>query len=193
MTSSSFRLIERTGPNPGQTHDLNKESLTIGRDVTNDIVIADAEVSRQHARINRTPGGHVLEDLGSTNGTFVNGERLVSPRVLNSGDLVGLGENVTLTFNAEAAESAATVMAPGGEPQAMGQQPAQPAAQAQSAAPAAPAAEEEGGGAQRWILAGCGCLLLLGVCGGAFWFLDANYPDLLYGPIMPILRAIGLG
>ncbi|MDX1600356.1 MAG: FHA domain-containing protein [Anaerolineales bacterium] len=206
MTSSSFRLIERTGPNPGQTHELNKDSLTIGRDVTNDIVIADAEVSRQHARINRTPGGHVLEDLGSTNGTFVNGERLVSPRVLNPGDLVGLGENVTLTFNAEAAESAATVMAPGGEPQALGQQPgqaqqgggqpaqqAQPAAQAQSAAPAAPAAEEEGGGAQRWILAGCGCLLLLGVCGGAFWFLDANYPDLIYGPIMPILRAIGLG
>lgn len=202
MSSSSFRLIERTGPNPGETYDLNKESLTIGRDVTNDIVIADTEVSRQHARINRTPGGHVLEDLGSTNGTFVNGDRLVSPRVLNPGDLVGLGENVTLTFDAVSAESAATVMAAGGEPQAEAQQPAQPAqrvqpaqpaAPARAATPAAPAGEEEEGDTRRWILAGCGCLLLLGVCGGVFWFMDANYPNVLYGPIMPILRAIGLG
>lgn len=200
--TSSFRFIERTGPNPGQTYDLSKDVVTMGRDVTNDIVLADPEVSRQHARVNQTPGGLVLEDLGSTNGTFVNGERLVSPRVLKAGDLVGLGENVTLTFEALEEEGAATMMATGaeGQPAAPPQpqqpeqpQPPRPAARARAAAPAAPPLEEEDSGMLRWVLAGCGCLVLLGVCAGALVFLDANYPDLLYGPIMPLLRAIGLG
>lgn len=208
--TSSFRFIERTGPNPGQTYDLSKDVVTMGRDVTNDIVLADPEVSRQHARVNRTPGGLVLEDLGSTNGTFVNGERLVSPRVLKPGDLVGLGENVTLTFEAPEEEGAATMMATGaeGQPAAppqpqqpqeqQAQQPQQPqerqpAARARAAAPAAPPLEEEDSGVARWVLAGCGCLVLLGLCAGVFVFLDANYPNLLYDPIMPLLRAIGLG
>lgn len=190
---SSFRLIERSGPNPGETFDLEREIITMGRDVTNDVVLADPEVSRQHARINRTPGGYVLEDLGSTNGTFVNGERLVAPRVLNPGDLVGLGEDVTLTFEATATEAAATVMAgPGqGQQQPPAQQaapPRQPTPPAQAAAPAAPI-EEEDEGRRRWILAGCGCLVLLVVCVGLFWFMDAYYPDILYYP----LTALGIG
>jgi len=192
MSSSSFRLTERTGPNPGETFDLTGETMMIGRDVTNDIVVADAEVSRQHARINRTPGGFVLEDLGSTNGSFVNGERLVAPRVLNPGDLVGLGENVTLTFEAVSAEAAATVMAaPGQAPPSPPPQPARPVPtpQAQAAAPPPMPMEEEGEGRRRWILAGCGCLLLLVVCVGVFWFMDAYYPDILYYP----LTALGLG
>lgn len=191
MSSSSFRLIERSGPNPGETFELNKDVLTMGRDVTNDIVLADPEVSRQHARIKRTPGGYVLEDLGSTNGSFVNGERLVSPRVLNPGDLVGLGEDVTLTFEAAAAESAATVMAgPGyGQPQQPAQQ-RQPTPPAQAAAPPPPVAvEEEGEGRRTWLLAGCGCLLLLVVCVGVVWFMDAYYPEILYYP----LTALGFG
>lgn len=191
MSSSSFRLIERSGPNPGETFELNKDVLTLGRDVTNDIVLADPEVSRQHARIKRTPGGYVLEDLGSTNGSFVNGERLVSPRVLNPGDLVGLGEDVSLTFEAAAAESAATVMA--GPGQGLPQQPAQqrqPTPPAQAAAPPPPAAiEEEGEGRRTWLLAGCGCLLLLVVCVGVVWFMDAYYPEILYYP----LTALGFG
>lgn len=195
MASSSFRLIERTGPNPGETFSITEDSITIGRDVTNDVVVADAEVSRQHARINRTPGGHVLEDLGSTNGTFVNGERLVAPRVLSAGDLIGLGENVTLTFEATSAESAATVMAPDEErpqraqpaQQAPPPQPAAPRAQQAAPPPAAVAGEEDD--RRRWILAGCGCLVLLVVCVGIFWFMDANYPELLYYP----LTALGFG
>ena len=98
MPAAAFRLIVRTGPNPGVVIDLTKEVSMMGRDVTNDVVLGDAEVSRQHARITRTPAGYVLEDLGSTNGTFVNGDRLAAPRVLNAGDLLGLGEIVTLTF-----------------------------------------------------------------------------------------------
>src|SRR3970282_2113566 len=106
------RLIVRSGPSPGTVFDVTKEVTMLGRDVTNDIPLGDAEISRQHARLTRTPGGIVLEDLGSTNGSFVTGDRLTSPRVLRSGDLVGLGENVTLTFEALVSESAATVMGP---------------------------------------------------------------------------------
>jgi hypothetical protein len=51
----------------------------------------------------------------------------------------------------------------------------------------APPMEEDG--RRRWIFAGCGCLLLLVVCGGFLWFMDANYPDILYYP----LTALGIG
>jgi pSer/pThr/pTyr-binding forkhead associated (FHA) protein len=194
MSSSSFRLIERSGPNPGEIFELTKDIITMGRDVTNDVVLADPEVSRQHARINRTPGGYVLEDLGSTNGSFVNGERLVAPRVLNPGDLVGLGEDVTLTFEATAGEAAATVMADSDQAPAQAQAPPpppqrQPTPPAQAAAPPPAPLEEEGEGRRRWILAGCGCLVLLVVCVGVIWFMDAYYPDILYYP----LTALGIG
>ncbi len=184
MTSGSFRLIERTGPNPGMTFELNKEISLIGRDVSTDIVINDPEVSRQHARLTRTPGGYVLEDLGSTNGSFVNGERLVAPRVLSPGDLIGLGENVTVTFDAESAESAATVLsaASGYEPPPAQPQSAPPPSPAMPE-PAVPMAQEGGDDRRRWIYAGCGCLVLLSLCVGVFWFMDAYYPDILYAPL----------
>lgn len=96
--TGSFRLIVRRGPQPNQIYELNKEIITLGRDITNDIVINDPEVSRHHSRMTRGPGGYLMEDLGSTNGTFVNGQRLTGGRPLNSGDLVSLGETVTLAY-----------------------------------------------------------------------------------------------
>lgn len=183
MTSSAFRLIVRTGPNPGTVTELTKEVSLIGRDVTNDVVIGDAEVSRQHARITRTPGGYVLEDLGSTNGTFVNGERLTTPRVLNPGDLIALGETVTLTFDATTPEAAATVASPAAESPATVREtpsaPAPPPAGAPQAAPA-PAARKR---RSPWMLAGIGCFVLILACGGFLWFMDSFYPDILYAPL----------
>ncbi len=96
--SDSFRLIVRRGPQPNQTYDLNKDIITLGRDITNDIVINDPEVSRHHMRLTRGAGGFTLEDLGSTNGTFVNGQRLTGAKPLNNGDMIGLGETVTLGY-----------------------------------------------------------------------------------------------
>ena len=195
MPAAAFRLIVRTGPNPGVVVDLTKEVSMMGRDVTNDVVLGDAEISRQHSRITRTPAGYVLEDLGSTNGTFVNGDRLAAPRVLNAGDLLGLGENVTLTFDSTSPEAAATVMgAPVGK--AAAAPPVRAAAHAAprpAAAAPAPVVDEgeavpaEKAGTRRWIIAGCGCLLLMVVCVGLLFLLDAYYPDLLYAP----LRALG--
>ncbi len=96
--SESFRLIVRRGPQPNQTYELNKDIITLGRDITNDIVINDPEVSRHHLRMTRGAGGFTVEDLGSTNGTFINGQRLTGARPLRNGDMVGLGETVTLGY-----------------------------------------------------------------------------------------------
>ncbi|MCJ7567952.1 MAG: FHA domain-containing protein [Anaerolineales bacterium] len=189
MPSSDFRMIVRTGPNPGTVFELTKDVSLIGRDVTNDVIVGDAEVSRQHARLTRTPGGYVLEDLGSTNGTFVNGERLVAPRVMNPGDLVALGETISLTFNATAPEAAATVAQPAATAEPAKGIPLgaiQPAAQAQPAAPPSPAFEDPGSakkGRKPWILAGVGCFVLILVCGGFLWFMDAYYHEILYAPL----------
>ncbi|MDX2161633.1 MAG: FHA domain-containing protein [bacterium] len=94
----SFRLVVRRGPQPNQTYELNKDIITLGRDITNDIVINDPEVSRHHMRMTRGPGGFTIEDLGSTNGTFVNGQRVTGARPLRNGDMIGLGETVTLGY-----------------------------------------------------------------------------------------------
>ncbi|NIS82380.1 MAG: FHA domain-containing protein [Anaerolineales bacterium] len=192
MSPSSFRLIVRTGPNPGMVFDLTKEVIMVGRDVTNEVVLGDAEVSRQHARLTRTPGGYVLEDLGSTNGTFVNGERLMAPRVLNPGDLVGMGETVTMTFDAVSPEAAATVAREAAAP-APAVQPApapQPVApHAVAAAPAAPPVAPAVAPAEPrktrvpLVVAGGGCLLLVLICGGILWFMPLEWWCVLLTPL----------
>jgi pSer/pThr/pTyr-binding forkhead associated (FHA) protein len=98
QANDTFRLVVRRGPQPNQTYDLTKDITTLGRDITNDIVINDPEVSRHHLRITRNVEGCTLEDLGSTNGTFVNGQRITGSRPLNNGDMIGLGETVTLGY-----------------------------------------------------------------------------------------------
>lgn len=98
MQQDNYRLIVRRGPQPNQAYDLNKDVITLGRDITNDIVLNDPEVSRHHIRLTRGGGGFTMEDLGSTNGTYVNGQRLVGAKPLNNGDMIGLGETVTLGY-----------------------------------------------------------------------------------------------
>jgi len=177
-------MIVRTGPNPGTTYDLTKEVTLLGRDVSNEIILGDAEISRQHSRLTRTPGGYVLEDLGSTNGTFVNGERLMAPRVLNPGDLVALGENVSLTFDAATPEAAATVASTVAQPEGAGAVPAAapaPVASHPAPTPGTPLVEKKR--RSPWLLAGIGCFVMILACGGVVWFMDAYYPEILYAPL----------
>ena len=71
------------------------EGLTIGRDDGNDLTLDDDAVSRRHAVLRQTPAGAEIEDCGSANGTFVNGERLSGEsRAVGAGDVLGLGGQV---------------------------------------------------------------------------------------------------
>ncbi len=80
-------LIAQTGPLYGQRWGIDKE-LTIGRDQKCEIVIQDRQVSRYHARISITGDGILLEDLGSKNGTFNNGNPLKGSVILADGDTI---------------------------------------------------------------------------------------------------------
>jgi len=91
---------------------LEGDQIDIGRDSTNEVVINDAEISRRHARLTFQGGKYVLEDLGSTNGTFVNGQRLAGPRVLKPGEVVSFGEQIVMVFEATNFDAGATVVSP---------------------------------------------------------------------------------
>jgi len=80
-------LIGQTGPLNGQRWHI-EQVMVLGRDETCDVVIADRQVSRFHARLTPTEDGVLLEDLGSKNGTFQNGSRIEDPVMLSDGDLV---------------------------------------------------------------------------------------------------------
>ncbi len=139
---SAYRLVMRTGPTVGKVFPLDKNEVFIGRDLANDISINDPEVSRRHARIFLQGANFILEDLGSTNGTMVNGQRLMGPYMLRPGELVVFGEQVSLLFEAAMPEADATIAAPNRMPEKPIVQPVpqpepsyQPPAYQQPAAP----------------------------------------------------------
>ncbi|HEY9076839.1 MAG TPA: FHA domain-containing protein [Anaerolineaceae bacterium] len=117
---ANFRLVARSGPAAGKEFPLDKNEMFIGRDMTNEIIINDAEVSRRHARLSLQGTGYVLEDLASTNGTFVNGQRLMGPHLLRAGEVITLGERINLVVEGAPVVSEATVVA-GGMPPATAQ------------------------------------------------------------------------
>jgi hypothetical protein len=91
-------LVATLTTDDGIMHPLLEETATIGRTPANTIALRDASVSAKHARIVRDAKGFTIEDVGSRNGTFVNGEKLTEKRLLAEGDLVRLGK-IILTFN----------------------------------------------------------------------------------------------
>jgi len=74
------------------------EALELGREPDNDAMLPDPKVSRHHARIRRDGERYELADLGSSNGTFVNGERIAAPARLEDGDVILIGD-VELIFS----------------------------------------------------------------------------------------------
>lgn len=86
---------------PGQTFPLGNR-VVVGRLDTCDIPIHDKSVSREHARLSQLPGGYVVEDLGSTNGTLVNGEPITEAVILRPGDSVTFG-SIDFQFQEEGA------------------------------------------------------------------------------------------
>jgi pSer/pThr/pTyr-binding forkhead associated (FHA) protein len=85
----------------GQEHSLGNPVTRMGRAVENEIVILDKRSSREHAVIRREGRKLILEDQGSTNGTYLNGERLLNPVQLRDGDQVSVGDIVFTFYDPE--------------------------------------------------------------------------------------------
>jgi hypothetical protein len=124
-----------SGPAAGRSMRIERD-LVIGREAA-DLTIADAEMSRRHAMVRPTEEGLVIEDLGSTNGTFVNGVRVARPTRLSGGSTIKVG---TTEIAVESPRDAATRARPRPSPPPAAAPPAQPAAPAQGATPAGPVA-----------------------------------------------------
>jgi serine phosphatase RsbU (regulator of sigma subunit)/pSer/pThr/pTyr-binding forkhead associated (FHA) protein len=85
------------GATSGRVYQLDREITIVGRNPDCDIVLAPKSVSRKHASIVRKFAGYELRDLGSTRGTYVDGQKVVQPLILKDGDTLQIGE-VLLAF-----------------------------------------------------------------------------------------------
>ena len=104
--SNSFKLTlaNDQSSSPRQEFELVKSEIIIGRDDSADVTIPASAVSRRHANLMLEGGNYMLEDLGSSNGTFLNGEKLTERRPLKSGDKIRLGQIINLVYHAPATE-----------------------------------------------------------------------------------------
>jgi pSer/pThr/pTyr-binding forkhead associated (FHA) protein len=93
------QLVEQS---TGQIYPLGYELVTIGRHEDNTVILPDPLVSRHHTEIAMQGGEWVIRDLGSANGTYVNGQRITGPRVLDHGDSIQVGHTRFQTQIAEA-------------------------------------------------------------------------------------------
>lgn len=80
-----------------KTIETDKEVITIGRNVKNDIQIDNLSVSKQHARIIKDQGKYFVEDLNSTNGTYLN-EKKISKEKLADNDVITVGKHTLVTI-----------------------------------------------------------------------------------------------
>jgi predicted component of type VI protein secretion system len=101
------RLVVTEGPSAGREIEIDHE-VVIGREGVA-FTLDDSELSRRHVVIRRVGGGYEVEDLGSLNGTYVNGTKIAAPTRLAGGDTLKLGRTV---IRLEAERAAATVASP---------------------------------------------------------------------------------
>lgn len=216
----TFQLVVARGPRPGQIFELPRSTVSIGRDPGNRVVINDPQISRQHARITPQGGLMVLEDLGSTNGTTVNGLRISAPHTLAHGDEIGMGDNVTLIFYGWPAGDMSETMitrrpAPAAPPFAAPaptyQPPAAPAYEEPSYADYQPSAadyeqtampdyaaypayyEEYPESERNWALLGLGCILLAIIVGLMVALVIYFFaPASIVDPIADFLAGLGI-
>jgi DNA-binding winged helix-turn-helix (wHTH) protein len=98
VSAETAMLLMVEGPSPGRRIFLEKPTLLIGRDERCDVAVPDRQVSRQHASVSLEGEGYIVRDLGSKNGTFVNGQELRGPHALQDGDEIQVAYCCKLTF-----------------------------------------------------------------------------------------------
>jgi pSer/pThr/pTyr-binding forkhead associated (FHA) protein len=91
MSELTLEIVE--GPDAGKTARL-AGTIEIGRDPAAGLPLRDTQASRRHARISAQAGGAILEDLDSSNGTFVNHQEVVVPTLVTAGDELLIGTSV---------------------------------------------------------------------------------------------------
>lgn len=174
-------LVVRQGTQAGMSFVISGNQVVLGREEGLDIVLQDPEASRRHARISWQGGRHLIEDLGSTNGTFVNGMQITMPQSLNPGDSIGIGQTA-LVFQVFGTEASPTTY--------------QASPQQMSAVPSAPSlTTNQDNKYTQYVLYGCGCLLLMCICSllavAAWALIDPNSFENLTG-IDIALKAVEL-
>lgn len=95
MSASPPRLAVLFGPRRGVTREVHQRVL-VGRAAEADLQLIDEKVSREHCVFEAQGSAVVVRDLGSRNGTWVNGERLHGPHLLAPNDTVGIGETLVV-------------------------------------------------------------------------------------------------
>lgn len=98
-TTPGHHLVIRRGPRLNTIFPMTKELITLGRDATNDIQIDDPEMSRYHLRLKWANNVYSVEDLGSTNGTRINGgARITTETPLHPGQALMLGDTIIISY-----------------------------------------------------------------------------------------------
>lgn len=91
LTEDAAMLVSLIGPSKGARYLLEQGTTKIGRATSSEIFLDDVTVSRKHAEISKDGKKYALRDLGSLNGTYLNGE-LVGEKILNDGDELQIGK-----------------------------------------------------------------------------------------------------
>ncbi|RRR73554.1 MAG: FHA domain-containing protein [Candidatus Viridilinea halotolerans] len=102
ITAPAPKLMMKRQDGQYRELDWESEQMTIGRDAANDIVIDHPLASRRHARLERTTDGYAVRDLASTNGTFVNQERIEGLCTLHNHDQIIIADTVIVFQDPEA-------------------------------------------------------------------------------------------
>jgi len=110
MNASDAHIVVHQDPTTQQVIPLAEGVITLGRESSNDVVLTDPEASRNHAQISFQAGRYVVEDLGSTNGTFVNGRQIKTATTLNNGDVVEVGEMARILYQGPGTDLGETVL-----------------------------------------------------------------------------------
>jgi tRNA A-37 threonylcarbamoyl transferase component Bud32 len=107
-----LRLLVAAGSAAGAELELG-DGLLIGRSASDEGRLGgDAGLSDEHARVSRSPKGYLLEDLGSTGGTFLNGRRVAGPELIRAGDAITVGATTLMVRAGSVEPPAATMAAP---------------------------------------------------------------------------------